>query len=87
MDDILSNEVLKSGGRLKQEIKCMKFIDFHRILYTVLIPQYKEIISTHWHVGREPDGGNIRPIKCFFCIEVGNSMKQEMYGVKPYMVA
>ena len=35
MDDILSNEVLKSGGRLKQEIKCMKFIDFHRILYTV----------------------------------------------------
>ena len=35
MDDILSNEVLKSGGRLKQEIKCMNFIVFHRILYTV----------------------------------------------------
>ena len=26
---------LKSSDRLKQEIKCMIFIDFHRILYTV----------------------------------------------------
>ena len=26
---------LKSSDRLKQEIKCMRFIDFHRILYTV----------------------------------------------------
>jgi len=30
--------VLKSSDRLKQEIKCMRFIDFHRILYTVRIP-------------------------------------------------
>ena len=32
-----ANEVLKSGVSLKQEIKCMIFIDFHRILYTVRI--------------------------------------------------
>ena len=25
----------ESSDRLKQEIKCMRFIDFHRILYTV----------------------------------------------------
>jgi hypothetical protein len=37
-------------------------------------------------VGIEPDGGNIRPTKCFD-VEVGNSMKQEMYGAKPYIVA
>lgn len=38
MDDRLSNEVLKSSDRLKQEIKCGRIIDFIRILYTVRFP-------------------------------------------------
>ena len=35
MDEPIRNDLLKSGGRLKQEIKCSRIIDFIRILYTV----------------------------------------------------
>ena len=34
----------------------------------------------------EPDGEDISPIKRFLA-ENGNSMKQEIYGAKPYIVA
>ncbi len=37
MDDRLSDEVLKSSGRSKQEIKYDRIIDFIRILYTVVL--------------------------------------------------
>ena len=35
MDDPIRNDSLKSSGSVKQEIECMEFIEFHRILYTV----------------------------------------------------
>ena len=35
VDDPVRNDSLKSSDRLKQEIECMEFIEFHRILYTV----------------------------------------------------